>query len=89
MTLDYTIAKLPPYSLLDEPELSFDPCGKNTDVNPLRGLSEYGPYSSSVFQTHTPILRLATMAPRSGVEPLRDLVNSVWRKTHQSVEFYA
>ncbi|ACE83104.1 argonaute/piwi family protein [Cellvibrio japonicus] len=77
----YDTSKLPPFSLLDEPLLTFNPEDTSLDVNPLRGLDRYGGYSSAVFSTYTPELRIATIGPASGWEHLRGLVN-ILRTTH-------
>lgn len=70
----YNMSKLPPFSLLDEPDLTFSPEDTSLDVNPLRGLDRYGGYSSSVFSEYTPELRIATIGPTSGWKQLRGLV---------------
>lgn len=77
----YESSKLPPFSLLDEPLLTFNPEDTSLDVNPLRGIDRYGGYSNAVFSTYTPELRIATIGPASGREHLRGLVN-VLRSTH-------
>ena len=77
MNAQYSESKLPPFTLLDEPQLSFDAEDKQLDANPLRGLDHYGPYSLSVFKTFTPALRLATMAPANGWNNLRNLVTTL------------
>lgn len=39
------LTKLPPFTLLDEPDLSFSPSDvTQVDVHPLRGLLNFGPY---------------------------------------------
>lgn len=64
MATNFAASKFPPYTLLDEPLLAFAP-GDNraTDVNPLRGLVNFGPYTKSVFKPYTPELRVATVGP--------------------------
>lgn len=74
MNARYDLSKLPPFTLLDEPQLSFDTNDSQLDTNPLRGLDHHGPYSLSVFRTFTPALRLATVAPASGWDGLKNLV---------------
>lgn len=71
----FETSKLPPFTLLDEPELTFGPEDTSLDVNPLRGLDRYGGYSSTVFSTYTPKLRIATIGPVSGWDRIRGLVN--------------
>lgn len=71
----YGTSKLPPFSLLDEPLLTFNTEDTSLDVNPLRGLDRYGGYSSSVFPTYTSELRIATLGPASGWKQLHGLVN--------------
>lgn len=75
--MDYRNSKLPPYSLLDEPHLTFN--GENTalDVNPLRGLRRFGAYNSSAFEGYTPELRVAIVAPAAGWPKIRELVETV------------
>lgn len=81
MNQEYLASRLPPFSLLDEPELSFDPEDIQRDVNPLRGLLQHGPYSAGTFSIYRPEIRLATIAPASGWNGLRKLVNTL-RSTH-------
>jgi hypothetical protein len=53
--------------LLDEPVLAFSPDDKRkTDVHPLRGLVDHGPYTKITFKSYTPRLRVATVGPISG-----------------------
>ena len=70
--------------LLDEPLLAFA-CTNDrnaTDLHPLRGLVRFGPYTSSVFKTYTPALRIATVAPISGLGLVGDLMKSL-RMEHE------
>jgi argonaute-like protein implicated in RNA metabolism and viral defense len=85
MNVDYTQSKLPPFSLLDEPNLSFDIDDRSLDVNPLRGLDRFGPYSRDVFPSFTPKLRLATMGPQSGWTQMRGLVSTL-RSNHTAAD---
>lgn len=78
----YTKSKIGPFTLLDEPKLSFSPDGNSLDVNPLRGLNHFGPYSGSSFIRFTPELRLATMGPAIGWPSIRELVSTL-RVSHQ------
>ena len=69
---------LSPFSLLEEPKLSFSPVpGKSEDVNPLRGLVRFGPYTQLSFSQHTPAIRILTVGPRSGWKHRVDLLKSL------------
>ncbi len=81
MNGDYSGSKLPSFALLDEPLLTFNPEDTTLDVNPLRGLDLYGAYNSLSFQSYTPALRIATLAPAGGLANLRALVNTL-RSNH-------
>ncbi len=71
-------AKLSPFTLLDEPQLSFSPENINlVDPNPLRGLSRFGPYTSSVFKTYTPQLRVAVVTPKSSWRQVGELMKTL------------
>ncbi len=85
MRVDYAESKLPPFSLLSEPNLSFDTEDTLLDVNPLRGLVRFGPHSSSVFPNFTPAVRLATMGPQSGWAQMRGLVATL-RSNHAAAD---
>jgi hypothetical protein len=82
MKSDYLTSKLPPFSLLEEPELAFSPEDSSAHVNPLRGLDRFGPYSGGSFEAFTPELRIANMGPASGWSNLKELVNTL-RSPHQ------
>lgn len=82
MSANYTASRLPPFSLLDEPLLTFNPDDTSVDVNPLRGLDRHGAYSRSAFVSYTPSLRIATLGPASGWGKLRTLVNTL-RSSHE------
>ena len=78
MGLDYAAAKLPPYTLLDEPLLAFAPDDSGaTDLHPLRGLLNFGPYTKSVFKPYTPALRVATVGPASGWQQRGNLMKAL------------
>lgn len=77
MSVNYAKSKLPPFSLLDEPNLSFNTDDTSLDVNPLRGLDRFGPHSSDVFPNFTPNVRLATMGPQSGWAQMKGLVSTL------------
>lgn len=76
MSRDYLAALLPPFSLLDEPKLSFSSeDSAATHVNPLRGLVAHGAYDSRSFQSYVPVLRVATVGPASGLKSVSALMN--------------
>ena len=76
-------ARLPPYSALDEPLLAFDASrGDAFDAHPLRGLLDHGPVSRSSLSAFTPTVRVATIGPRSGQRPVRELIESL-RESHR------
>lgn len=77
----YNASKLPPFSLLDEPQLTFSPDDTSLDVNPLRGLDRYGAYSSTTFATYTPALRVASLGPAGGRSRVRELIETL-RSNH-------
>lgn len=69
--------KLSPFTLLDEPRLAFAPSDKSTDVHPLRGLLNFGPYSKGSFGAYTPNLRIATIGPQSMFKQRGELMRSL------------
>ena len=71
-------SKLPPYSSLPEPLLSFDG-GRNAarDPHPLRGLIAHGPFSRQSLPAFTPTIRIATVGPTSGQSAVNILVKSL------------
>ena len=77
MSGKYSESKLPPFSLLDEPLLTFNPDDTSLDPNPLRGLDRYGAYSHTTFSKYNSALRLATIGPSSGWNGLRMLANTL------------
>jgi hypothetical protein len=81
MSSTFDASKLAPFGLLNEPQLTFDPSDRSLDVNPLRGLDAFGPYSVSTFRTYTPELRVASIAPSSGWAGLRNLIDTL-RASH-------
>ena len=67
MASGFAAAKFPPYTLLDEPLLAFAPDDAGaTDIHPLRGLVNHGPFTKSTFGPYTPALRVATVGPAAG-----------------------
>lgn len=74
---------LPPFTLLDEPLLSFSPTDSSqVDVHPLRGLINYGPYSKDSFSGYTAKVRIATVGPRSDFKRRGSLMASL-RESYQ------
>ncbi|EIK71338.1 hypothetical protein PseBG33_0006 [Pseudomonas synxantha BG33R] len=60
-------AKISPFTLLDEPLLTFSPNDvRATDVHPLRGLVNHGPFTKEAFTRYTPKIRVATVGPNAG-----------------------
>jgi hypothetical protein len=79
-------SKLPPFTLLDEPELAFSPANpQEIDVHPLRGLANYGPFTRSAFGAFTPRLRIATVGP-SGTWRKRGELMASLRKKHRATD---
>lgn len=59
-------SQLPPFTLLDEPLLSFSPTDpRQQHVHPLRGLAKFGPYSKGSFAGYSSAVRVATIGPDS------------------------
>ena len=76
--------KLPPFSLLDEPLLTFSPSSlTHVDVHPLRGLANYGPYSKGSFGGYTSRVRIATVGPESAFKRRGELMSSL-RDSHRA-----
>lgn len=71
-------SKLPPFTLLDEPLLSFSPSDNaQVDVHPLRGLVNFGPYSKGSFGGYTSKIRIATVGPESAFKRRGELMASL------------
>lgn len=69
------LTRLPPFTLLDEPQLSFSPSDvAQVDVHPLRGLLNFGPYSKGSFGNYTSRVRIATVGPKSAFHRRGDLM---------------
>lgn len=66
-------SNLPAYSILPEPKLLFQ--AGNTDTHPLRGLSQYGPYSAELGMPGA--VRLAYLAPEEYMGKLDSLVSEL------------
>ena len=64
---------LPAHAVLPEPRLLFQ--GNNTDTHPLRGLSQYGPYSASLSLPGQ--VRLAYLAPEQYMRKLDSIVSEL------------
>lgn len=76
-------SKLPPFTLLDEPLLSFSPSDDTqVDVHPLRGLLNFGPYSKGSFGGYTSQIRIATVGPESAFKRRGELMASL-RSSYQ------
>lgn len=76
-------SKLPPFTLLDEPLLSFSPLdAQQVDVNPLRGLVNFGPYSKGSFGGYTSQIRIATVGPESAFKRRGELMAAL-RNSYQ------
>ena len=72
------VSKLPPFTLLDEPDLAFSPSdATKVDVHPLRGLLNFGPYSKGSFGGYTSRIRIATVGPESAFRQRGDLMASL------------
>src|SRR5712664_3043409 len=64
MTMTAAGARLPDFTVLTEPELSFHPLDPGRrSIHPLRGLLDYGPYTTAVPGAVRPVIRLAAIGP--------------------------
>jgi hypothetical protein len=78
MTSSAQASRLSPFTLLDEPLLSFSPSNVGeVDVHPLRGLVNFGPYSKGSFGGFTAQVRIATVGPESAFKPRGELMASL------------
>lgn len=78
MAISAQASRLPPFTLLDEPLLSFSPSdGRQVDVHPLRGLVNFGPYSKGSFGGYTAQVRIATVGPDSTFKRRGELMASL------------
>lgn len=78
-------AQLPPFSLLDEPLLSFSPLDESkVDVHPLRGLINHGPFSQGSFGGYTSRIRVATVGPAGAFYDRGDLMKLLQRSHRPS-----
>lgn len=64
---------LPAHAMLPEPRLLFQ--GSQTDIHPLRGLSQYGPYSAALGLPGQ--VRLAYLAPAAYIPKLDGIVSEL------------
>lgn len=86
MTTRPQASQLPPFTLLEEPLLSFSPSdpGK-VDIHPLKGLAKYGPYSFGSFSGYTSEIRIATVGPESAFKRRGELMTSL-RQRHSPID---
>lgn len=83
MTATRRPGRLPSFKVLPEPPLAFSGIDTAaTDVHPLRGLVNHGPYSGASLARYTEAIRIAIVGPPSG----RDGRRSVLRAIQQSQE---
>lgn len=83
MAIPAQASRLPPFTLLDEPLLSFSPSDAGqVDVHPLRGLVNFGPYSKGSFGGYTSRVRIATVGPESAFKRRGELMASL-RNSYQ------
>lgn len=66
------------YSELPEPSLAFDPTDRSqVELNPLVGLSTFGPFSARVFEKPPTTFHIALLAPRDDLPRLRQQLNEL------------
>jgi len=71
---------------LDEPALAFDPLdAARRHVNPLVGLTMFGPHSARSMQSIVPEIRVAMLSPAQDLDLLRHQLNEMW-KPHEPRE---
>ena len=69
---------LPPYLVVQEPLLSFDPTdGSQRALNPLLGLIQHGPFSARHWPRESARVRIAMLAPEGDLPKLKTLLNEV------------
>ena len=71
-------SKLPPFSLLDEPLLSFAPQDAQVEIHPLRGLVKFGPFSKGSFSGYTQKIRIANVGPASAFTRRGELMKELF-----------
>jgi hypothetical protein len=70
--------RLPDFTVLGEPRLAFHPLDPaRRSVHPLRGLIDYGPFTSTVPQAVRPTIRLAGIGPAGEGRNVLNLVNEM------------
>jgi hypothetical protein len=63
---------------LTEPALTFDPVdAAQQHLNPLAGLTGFGPYSAAAWETDHQRVRVAILAPHDAIDPIRTLRNEL------------
>jgi hypothetical protein len=68
------------YWRLAEPQLAFDPNDQaQTTINPLAGLAAHGPFSARSWTTRQQPIRVALLAPKADLAPLRRQLNELVR----------
>lgn len=72
--------RLPGHGFIGEPELKFHP-ERDGDVHthPLKGLSQFGPYSRSVFGAVSNPIRVAVIAPPEGLAHVKGILEELER----------
>ncbi len=79
-------SRLPPFTLLSEPLLTFSPSDpQQVDEHPLRGLLHFGPFSKGSFGGYTAQVRIATVGPEGAFKKRGDLMASL-RNPHRPTE---
>lgn len=78
--------QLPDYVELGEPSLSFDPYdASQRDVHPLRGITNFGPFSATILGAMPDAIRLAAILPHGEGAKVQGLIGELSR-THQPHE---
>ena len=66
---------LPSFEIIKEPELVFHPDDSAcSDIHPLRGIDQFGPYSQSIAGFVPSNIRLAIICPEGGLENVSRLI---------------
>lgn len=77
-------SRLPPYRVLEEPPLAFDPNQTAVHEHPLRGLLIHGPYSSRVHSLLGIRIRIATIGPAGSYGHIAALLHQL--NVHQRAQ---
>jgi hypothetical protein len=78
MSMTVADQRLPDFTVLGEPRLAFHPLDPaRRSVHPLRGLIDYGPFTSTVPQAVRPTIRLAGIGPAGEGRNVLNLVNEM------------